>query len=72
MFAQKEDIELALERLGKQMLYYYVDPISLVICGGSALNIMNIADRTTKDVDVLVIVEETENGFDLQFGIAAP
>jgi hypothetical protein len=65
-------IEALLWRLGKQMLYYHVEPISLVICGGSALNVLNIASRTTKDVDVLVIVEAGPNGFSLKYGEELP
>ena len=59
-FGTAIDIEAALLRLGKKLVYDYAEPISLVVCGGSALNVLNIANRTTTDVDVLAIVEEGE------------
>ena len=65
-------IEEALERLGKLMLYDYAESISLVVCGGGALNAMNIASMTTKDVDVLVIIEETDDGRKLKMGSVLP
>lgn len=67
-----KEIDAMLWRLGKQMLYFNVEPISLVICGGSALNALNIASRTTKDVDVLVIVEEGRDGYTLKYGEELP
>jgi len=61
-----------LQRLGKRLLYEFAEPISLVVCGGSALNVLNIAHRTTRDVDVLAIVEETKNGIQLRYGRPLP
>jgi hypothetical protein len=61
-FENADAIHGALQRLGKRLLYDYVDPISLVVCGGSALNVLNIASRTTRDVDVLATVEQTSEG----------
>ncbi|MBI3987419.1 MAG: hypothetical protein HY343_10890 [Lentisphaerae bacterium] len=51
-------IEGALQRLGKRLVYDHVEPIALLVCGGSALNVLNIASRTTRDVDVLAVVRE--------------
>jgi len=65
-FRNAEDIDGALQRLGKRLAYEYAGPISLVVCGGSALNVLNIASRTTRDVDVLATVEETAEGFRLR------
>ncbi len=65
-FANPEQIEGALQRLGTRMAYEYADPIALVICGGSALNVLNIARRTTRDVDVLAVVEESDEGLVLR------
>ena len=62
IFRNADDIQGALQRLGKRLLYDYTEPISLVVCGGSALNVLNIASRTTRDVDVLATVEETADG----------
>jgi hypothetical protein len=59
-FENATEIEGALQRLGKRLLYDYSEPIAILVCGGSALNVLNIAHRTTRDVDVLAIVEETK------------
>jgi len=61
-FENVDTIHGALQRLGKRLLYDYTDPISLVVYGGSALNVLNIASRTTRDIDVLATVEETPAG----------
>ncbi|MDP6629412.1 MAG: hypothetical protein QGH42_10910 [Kiritimatiellia bacterium] len=71
-FDNPDQIEGALQRLGSRLLYEYTDPIALVICGGSALNVLNIAQRTTREVDVLAIVEETESGLVLRSDRALP
>lgn len=65
-FRNADDIQGALQRLGKRLLYDYTEPILLVVCGGSALNVLNIASRTTRDVDVLATVEVTPNGMRLR------
>jgi hypothetical protein len=65
-FRNAQDIQGALQRLGKRLLYDYAAQISLVVCGGSALNVLNIACRTTRDVDVLATVEETKTGVRLR------
>jgi hypothetical protein len=65
-FRSANEIQGALQRLGKRLLYDYAEPISLVVCGGSALNVLNIAIRTTRDVDVLATVEETPEGIRLR------
>ncbi|MFH1477630.1 MAG: hypothetical protein ABIH24_09110 [Verrucomicrobiota bacterium] len=44
----------------------------MVVCGGSALNVLNIARRTTRDVDVLAIVEETTKGIQLRHDLPLP
>jgi len=71
-FESPEQIDGALQRLGSRLVYEYTDPIALVICGGSALNVLNVAQRTTRDVDVLAIVEETESGIVLRPDKALP
>lgn len=65
-FTNAEDIQGALQRLGKRLLYDYAEPISLLVCGGSALNVLKIASRTTRDIDVLATVEETAAGIKLR------
>lgn len=37
-------------------------PIGLVVCGGTALAALGLVVRTTKDVDILGVVVEPENG----------
>lgn len=71
-FDNPEQIDGALQRLGSRLVYEYTDPIALVICGGSALNVLNVAQRTTRDVDVLAIVEETKSGVVLRPDKALP
>lgn len=71
-FADAQDIQGALQRLGKRLLYDHVEPISLVVCGGSALNVLEIAARTTRDVDVLAIVEEGPEGIRLRHNQQLP
>jgi len=71
-FESPEQIDGALQRLGSRLLYEYTEPIALVICGGSALNVLNVAQRITRDVDVLAIVEETESGIVLRHDRALP
>ena len=71
-FRSTAEIDGALQRLGKRLLYEYAEPISLVVCGGSALNVLNIASRTTRDVDVLAIVEHTEKGIELRHDRVLP
>ena len=44
-----------LSALGEQLDYLGGPPVELVVCGGSALQILGLVDRTTKDVDVLAM-----------------
>jgi hypothetical protein len=71
-FENPDQIDGALQRLGSRLVYEYTDPIALVICGGSALNVLNVAQRTTRDVDVLAIVEEMETGIVLRLDKVLP
>lgn len=71
-FKNAEEIDGALQRLGKRLLYEYAESVALVVCGGSALNVLNIARRTTRDVDVLAMVEQTENEIRLRYDRPLP
>ena len=71
-FGNAEEIDGALQRLGKRLLYEHAKPISLVVCGGSALNVMKIAKRTTRDVDVVAMVEQTKMGIRLRYDRPLP
>jgi len=72
MFENARDIEGALQRLGKRLLYDGMSPLALVVCGGSALNVLNIARRTTRDVDVLAVAEKTSKGIRLRYSRPLP
>lgn len=72
VFRDTNEIHGALQRLGKRLLYDYVEPIALVVCGGSALAVLNISSRTTRDVDVLAIVEQTSKGARLRYDQPLP
>ncbi|MCX6997926.1 MAG: hypothetical protein NTV49_12780 [Kiritimatiellaeota bacterium] len=71
-FTNAAEIDGALQRLGKRLLYEYAKPIALLVCGGSALNVLNIARRTTRDVDVLAVVEQTAKGLQLRYDRPLP
>ena len=38
------------------------EPVELLVCGGSALNVLGLIQRTTEDVDVLAYVRRDEEG----------
>jgi hypothetical protein len=38
------------------------EPIELLVCGGSALNVLGFIRRATKDVDILAYVQRDEKG----------
>jgi len=42
------------------------EPINLVVCGGTALSALGLVNRTTKDVDVLAMIEENEKGIEIR------
>ena len=54
-----DEILFALER---QIQFYRGSSIGLLVCGGTALAALGLIDRTTKDVDVIAGVEETDVG----------
>jgi 1,6-anhydro-N-acetylmuramate kinase len=58
----REDIEMALSALSDQLDRLTPDPIELLVCGGSALNILGFIRRSTKDVDVLAYVKRDDKG----------
>ena len=52
MFRSSVEIDSALERLGRRLLYADSPPVSIVICGGSALQMLGLSSRTTRDIDI--------------------
>ncbi|MDI6755237.1 MAG: DUF6036 family nucleotidyltransferase [Thermodesulfobacteriota bacterium] len=58
----REDIEKVLNALGEQLDSLAQEPIELLVCGGSALNVLGFIKRATKDVDVLAYVNRNKKG----------
>lgn len=48
-----DDTEKLLHGLGEQLELLDSPEVSLVVCGGSALNVTGLVSRTTKDIDIL-------------------
>jgi len=59
-------IDEIFEALDRQVEVYSGVPLSLVVCGGTALAALGLVMRTTKDVDVLGMVLDTQNGLVIQ------
>ena len=62
MFQNQKDVENILSALGEQLEGLLDKPVELLICGGSALNILGLVQRATEDVDVLAYVKRDEEG----------
>jgi hypothetical protein len=56
------ELEELLAALGEQLGAVGGEVVELVICGGSALNLLGIIQRATKDVDVVAIRTSDEAG----------
>lgn len=62
MFQDKTEIEKILAALGEQLDALHTAIPELVVCGGSALNILGFVCRTTKDVDVVAFAQSLPDG----------
>ena len=62
MFRDQKDIETILSALGEQLESSSVESVELLVCGGSALIFLGLAQRTTKDVDILAYIKRTNAG----------
>ena len=62
MFQNQKDVETILSALGEQIEQITKDSFELLFCGGSALNILGLIQRATRDVDVLAYVKRDEDG----------
>ena len=62
MFQDKTEIEKILAALGEQLDALQTVIPELVVCGGSALNILGFVNRTTKDVDVVAFAKSLPDG----------
>jgi hypothetical protein len=62
MFQNQKDVETILSALGEQIEQITKDSFELLVCGGSALNILGLIERSTRDVDVLAYVKRGGKG----------
>jgi hypothetical protein len=62
MFQDQKDVEIILSALGEQLESLLDKPVELLVCGGSALNVLGLVRRATKDVDILAYIERNEKG----------
>ena len=62
MFQDQKDVELVLSALGEQLEILSDKPVELLVSGGSALNILGLVRRATKDVDILAYIGRSEKG----------
>ena len=60
------------EALDRQIKVHDGTPLGLVVCGGTALSALGLVMRTTRDVDVLGTVLETQNKRTIQRIIKFP
>lgn len=71
MFRDQRDVEIILSALAEQLEHIVKEPFELLVCGGSALNILGLVRRATKDVDVVALVKRGQGG-DFSFLKADP
>ncbi len=57
MSYEYEKIEKALKLLNGRLTLNQSGHFSLVVCGGAALNAMHLIQRTTKDVDIVALMD---------------
>jgi hypothetical protein len=62
MFEDSQQIERILSALGEHLKEMNALIPDLVVCGGSALNVMRLVRRTTKDVDIVAFAERNDHG----------
>jgi hypothetical protein len=62
MFQDKKEIEKILSALGEQLDAINATIPELVVCGGSALNVLGLVSRATKDVDIVAFTERNSAG----------
>jgi hypothetical protein len=58
----QDNLNEILFALDRQIEFHGGSPIGLLVCGGTALAALGLIARTTKDVDVMAGVEETDEG----------
>ena len=60
MFNSPDSISTALEHLSELMEAAGDPAVGLLVCGGSALNVLGLVRRSTRDVDVICVAEDDE------------
>lgn len=62
MFQDDKEIEKILSALGELLDARSITIPKLVVCGGSALNVLGLVRRTTKDVDLVAFARTSAEG----------
>ena len=62
MFKDKNEIEKILTALSEQLEASGAGLIEMLVCGGSALNVLGYISRTTKDIDVVAFIDKAKDG----------
>ncbi len=60
MLQDQKEVELILSALGEQLEKLIDQSIELLVCGGSALNVLGLIQRATEDVDILAYLKRNE------------
>jgi hypothetical protein len=66
------EIEELLQALGEQLDAVSTEPIELVVCGGTAMNLLGFLRRHTKDVDVVAVLFAHPDGEEPVYSSARP
>jgi hypothetical protein len=72
MFESSDSINEALVRLSALMDATDCAPVGLLVCGGSALNILGLIHRSTRDVDVICLAEDGDDEIRFMKAYAPP
>ncbi len=62
MMLDRRGVDLALSALSEQLSRLRREPLEIVVCGGSALEVLGLVDRVTRDLDVLAIATTGPGG----------
>ena len=62
MFEGKNEIETVLNALSEQLEAEGIVHLEMLVCGGTALNILGYISRRTEDVDVVAFIDRTKDG----------
>jgi hypothetical protein len=62
MLKAKHEIEKVLTAFAEQLAELGAGNLAILVCGGAALNVLGYVSRTTQDIDVVAVAEETRNG----------